>query len=985
MQRRGRLSPQATGIFGLILVVLVINGFVVHYNASALHATQARVIHTQKVLVQVELVISTVRDAESSARGYVITGQQIFREGYQRSSAAIAGQLLTLSELIADNPSQLARLAELRRRIAARLNHLESIVTARDEEGFEAGRVLVESGRGSTEMGQIREIVSQIQSEENHVLGIRAVTANGSRAKVIWANIAAVAMAAMVTAAAWYLIDRELEKRRQAEAAAHAERQHLLATLTSIGDAVIVTDAGGNVKLVNLVARELMGSSEELTGGPLGDVFRLVTRKNQEPAENLVTRVLASGKTVGPINDINLLRADGTEVPIEASAAPIRDESNRISGVVLVFRDFSNHLQWEEESQGREHRFRRMFETPLIGVAVGNSAGYLEEANDAYLELIGYQRGELDEAALSWGGVPVGQSPLSEEAHLELMQRGACKPFERTYLNSAGQEIPVLVSAARLSDDKDRIVVYVTDLTQSKRAEAALRESESRFRVLSECMPQQVWTARPDGQWEYLNQMLIEFAGRPKEELTGWGWLELVHPDDTQAHLANWKQSVTTGVMFEIELRLRKYTGEFRWHLVRALPLYAPNTQIVTWLGTNTDIHDQKLAEESLREEHRRKDQFLAVLAHELRNPLAPLSNAVQVFSVAHNDPQRSAELIEIMQRQLRQMTRLIDDLLDLARISQGRILLRRDRISVQAVVAVTVEAMQPMMNERQHQLSVRVPTEEIWLDADAARLSQILTNLLHNAAKYTHQRGEISLTVERAGNEAVFRVRDNGPGIAPEMINKVFDLFTQAEQTLDRSHGGLGIGLTLVRTLVELHGGRVAAQSDGVGRGSEFIVRLPLPVQLPASGSTSPSKANESHPLPGLKILVADDVQASAKTLALMLRALGQETSAVFDGRSALAQLTQEHFDVAFLDIAMPGLDGLEVAREIRLRRDLDSLTLVAVTGFGQEEDRQQTKEAGFNEHLVKPTSLDLLKEILQRAGSKASRGQSQSSVEAV
>ncbi len=968
-----RMSPQASANFGLVLVVLLVNGIIVYRNTNSLHATQGLVSHSQQVLVQIESLFSTLKEAESNVRGHVITGDESFRNAYQNAADGISGQLQKLASLVSDNDSQTQRLEELSRRVDLRLSHLRSIVGARLERGFEAGRERVQSGEGLAQMGRVREVIDQLKAEESRLLPARLREADNSRNTVLTANVVAIITSAVITAVAWYLIGKELEKRRRAEALAHAERQNLLATLTSIGDAVIVTDAAGRVTLVNSIASQLIGNHGDLIGRLLPDIFPILTVSTRVLAKNPVEQVLEMGTIVGSANDTILLRPDGTEIPIEDSAAPIRDRSGRIIGVVLVFRDCSERRRFQEASKAREHRFRRMFETPLIGIAVGNSAGYLEEANDAYLGLIGYRRGELDESLLSWGGVPVGKSPLSDSAQLELVETGVCKPFERTYRNSAAEDVPVLVSAARLLDPQDRIVVYVTDLTESKRAEAALRESESRFRVLSECMPQKVWTARPDGQLDYLNQMLIEYAGLPKEQLRGWGWLDLIHPDDRQAHIDAWKLAISTGQMLEIEHRLRKATGEYRWHLARALPVYAPDTEIRMWLGTNTDIHDQKLAEESLREEHRRKDQFLALLAHELRNPLAPLSNAVQVFSDVRNDPARSAELLAIMKSQLRQMIRLIDDLLDLARITQGRIRLCRGRTSVQAAVAVAVEAVQPMIADRQHQLTVTLPEQELWLDADPARLTQILTNLLHNAAKYTNSRGKIIFAVEQTESDLLFRVRDNGVGISQEMLHKVFELFMQAEQTLDRSHGGLGIGLTLVRTLVELHGGSVTASSDGPGLGSEFLVRLPLPtISQPVTRTSTPGTEVPTALLPNLRVLVVDDVRASAKTLAIMLRVLGQDAEVVFDGRTAITRATQEHFDVVFLDIAMPGMDGLAVARELRTHPELHSLTLVAVTGFGQHEDRQRSIAAGFDEHLVKPTSLDLLREILQHAASR-------------
>ncbi len=963
-----RLSPKLTATFGLVLLILVLNGIAVYRNTMRLHAMHGMVSHTEEVLVQIETVLLNLKEADTEVRGYVISGGDSFLKAYKDAANEVPAQLQRMRQLLADNPAQSRRLDELEQLVSGHLQSLKAITDARTRDGFDAGRDLVVSSSNRTETMRVRNIVNQIRDEEAKLLALRSGEADRSRTAVLIANAVAIGMAILTMATAWYLIDNELEKRRQAELAAQAERQNLMATLTSIGDAVIVTDADTRVRLINSVARELIGNSEPLIGKLLQDIFPVVTASTREAAANSVIRALEMGRVVGTTNDMILLRPDGASVSIEDSAAPIRDESGKITGVILVFRDCTERRRFQDESKERELRFRRMFETPLIGIAVGNSAGYLEEANDAYLDLIGYRRGELDESSMSWGGVPVGQSPLNEVAQLELARSGVCKPFERNYLNARGEAVPVLVSAARLSDLQDRIVVYVTDLTQAKRAEAAFRESESRFRVLSECMPQKVWTARSDGQLDYLNQMFIEYAGRPKEQLTGWGWLELIHPDDLQPQLETWMHSVASGDMFEIEHRLRKSTGEYRWHLARALPIYAPDTQVVTWLGTNTDIHDQKLAEESLREEHRRKDQFLALLAHELRNPLAPLSNAVQVFSNSRFDAAKSADLLAIMQRQVRQMTRLIDDLLDLARITQGRILLRRDRTTAQAVAKMAVEAVQPMIDDRKHRLTVTMPEEDIWLNADSARLSQSLTNLLHNAAKYTDPGGRVELIIEESGKEVLFRVRDNGPGISQEMLKKVFDLFTQAEQTLDRSHGGLGIGLTLVRTLVELHGGSVSAFSEGAGRGSEFVVRLPLPDKPPPRSNAGPVESLELKSLPELRVLVVDDIQASAKTLAMMLRALGQRADAVFDGKSAIRRVTEEHFDVVFLDIAMPGMDGLEVARELRKNSNLDSVTLVALTGFGQEEDRQRSKAAGFNEHLVKPTSLDLLREIIKR-----------------
>ena len=962
-------SPQATANFGLVLIVLVFNCIVIHRNTMALQTLQESINHANLVLIRTQTLLSSLSDAESDVRGFAITGDEAFLTVYRQMLTTVPDQLRLLQSTVKDQPQQMERLPGLTQHVDRRMSHLRSVIEARESTGFEAAQERVMTHGGREEMEQIRQIVDDMQAEETKLLTAKSLSRDKSLFIVLSANLAAVCIGTALTVVAWYLVERELRKRRLAEANAQSERQNLWATLTSIADGVIVVDTKGDVKLANPIARQLMGRTQDVIGRPLSSICTIMNETTREPIVNPVSRVLASGQIAEEPGQNVLLRTDGTEIPVEQSAAPIRDASGELSGVIFVFRDCSARRRAEAELRERERRFQRMFETPLIGIAIATQRGNLLEANDSFLGLIGHQREELNVASLSWSGVPSGQSPLDDAARQELRETGVCSPFERTNIRADGTRLPLLISAARLMDHQDLVVIFVTDLSESKRAEEALRETEARFRILSECMPQKVWTSLPDGQLNYLNHMLLEYAGLPAEQLKGWGWTNLVHPDDLRNQIDTWKQSLSSGDMFEIEHRILKHNGEYRWHLARALPLYQPDTQISMWIGTNTDIHDQKQAEEELREDHRRKDKFLALLAHELRNPLAPLSNAVQILGSSPSDSQTQLALIGIMQRQVRQLTRLIDDLLDLSRITTGRMRLQRDRILAESVVTAAVEAIQPLITERQQQLIVTVPKEELWLDADAARLSQILTNLLHNAAKYTPPQGRLNLTLERAEDDVLFKVSDNGAGISSEMLTKIFDLFMQIDWTLDQANGGLGIGLTLVRTLVELHGGSVKAASDGLGQGSEFTVRLPA-ADAPASATMAAvehTAKNESIPVPVLRVLVVDDVQASAKTLALMLRTIGQNVEVAFDGASAISRVKETEFDLVFLDIAMPGMDGLEVARQIRSMPEGHELTLVALTGFGQEEDRQRSLQAGFDNHITKPTSLDILKTIVR------------------
>jgi signal transduction histidine kinase len=370
-----------------------------------------------------------------------------------------------------------------------------------------------------------------------------------------------------------------------------------------------------------------------------------------------------------------------------------------------------------------------------------------------------------------------------------------------------------------------------------------------------------------------------------------------------------------------------------------------------------------QLRADQLTEADRRKDEFLAMLAHELRNPLAPLRNALEVLKT----PAATTPLLEsarqVMQRQVQQLVRLVEDLLDMSRITRGKIQLHKEPVDLATAVARALENSQPLINARRQELTVALPPEALYVEADLTRLAQAIANLLTNAAKYTGEGGRIWLTAERHGHDAVLRVRDNGIGMTPEMLTRAFDLFFQAEHALDRSQGGLGIGLTLVRRLVELHCGSVHASSKGPGQGSEFVVRLPI---LERSPSPGPIPKWDGGPGPRRRVLVVDDNVDAADSLALMLRLAGHEVSTAYSGPAALEAARAERPDVVLLDIGMPEMDGYEVARRLRQEPGLEQVMLVALTGYGREEDRQRSRQALIDHHLVKPADPTALQGLL-------------------
>ena len=498
---------------------------------------------------------------------------------------------------------------------------------------------------------------------------------------------------------------------------------------------------------------------------------------------------------------------------------------------------------------------------------------------------------------------------------------------------------------------------------------AALRLSDERFRHLTEAIPSIVWTARPDGSISYVNEQWLEYTGAPRGQAEGV-WPELTpHPDDRERCDDHWKRSLRDGTEYEIEVRHRRHDGVYRWFVTRAVPWKNPAGAVIAWFGITTDIHEQKELQERLHEADRRKDEFLATLAHELRNPLAPLRNALEVMQRASEQGLPTDSARAIMERQLAQMVRLVDDLLDLSRITRGRIELRLARIDVAAAVNDAIETCRPQIEERGHRLSVDLSREPLFVEGDRVRLAQVFTNLVNNASKYSPRGGEIRVRVTREDGRAVIRVRDRGIGITPDLLPHVFEMFSQAVRSHELTEGGLGIGLSLVRGLVEQHGGSVEARSEGLGAGSEFTVRLPLAREAPAAAL--PERRAPSHST-RRRILVADDNRDSADSLATMLSLMGHEAQAAYDGPDVIEKAAVYRPDVIVLDLGMPRMDGYEAARRIRKEPWSQGVLLVALTGWGQEEDRNRAKKAGFDHHLTKPASPEVLVHLLEAETSK-------------
>jgi len=514
------------------------------------------------------------------------------------------------------------------------------------------------------------------------------------------------------------------------------------------------------------------------------------------------------------------------------------------------------------------------------------------------------------------------------------------------------------------------------DVTDQVRADAALRESERRYRALTNATAEVIYRMSPD--WTEMRH--LEGRGFLKDALEPRSfWLDDYIPlDEHELVHKEIARSIRESSMFELEHRVRRADNSVGWTLSRAVPMFDAAGTLVEWIGAASDITERKATEQQLREADRRKDEFLAMLAHELRNPLAPIGAAAELLQRIKPEEAMVKRTSQIIGRQVGHMTELIDDLLDVSRVTRGLVQLDNAPLDVDDVMHDAVEQVMPLVQARGHDLALKLAPPGTRVLGDRKRLVQVLTNLLGNAAKYTPEGGRLAINASlRAGREhpeLCIEVTDNGIGMAPELAQRAFELFAQAERSSDRSSGGLGLGLALVRSLVELHGGSVACESGGLGKGSRFSVCLPVLQQdtTAASASADADAATASAAAP-LSVMVVDDNVDAAVTLGMLLESQGHCVVVEHHAHDALARAQSSVLQACLLDIGLPDMDGMELARRLRARPETAGALLVAVTGYGQDSDRALALAAGFDHHLVKPIDTERLFAILGEAAQRA------------
>jgi PAS domain S-box-containing protein len=738
----------------------------------------------------------------------------------------------------------------------------------------------------------------------------------------------------------------------------------LAAMVQGSDDAILSYALDGAVLSWNAGAERLFGwPADDMVGR---SVDTLVPPDRRDEASRVRER-LRAGERVAPFETVRITR-EGRRVDLSITVSAIRDAVGRIVGISKVARDVGARLRAEEAARTAEGQLALITDNlpPLISY-IGRDLRYRLN-NRAYETWFGLERAQIHGRQV--------QEVLGREAwerlrpYMESALAGTRVQFEA--------EIPYAHGGVRwidasyvpdVADDGEvrGFAVLINDVSARRRAENALRESEARFRLMADAAPVLIWLSDTEGRRTWFNRPWLEFTGRGLAEELGDAWTAGVHLDDVEQVRESFRASFTARLGVRREFRLRRADGAYRWLLETAQPMLHADGSFLGYIGSCTDVTEWHEAQEVLLQSDRRKDEFLATLGHELRNPLAPIRNSLHILRLTERDAGSQRRLVDMMERQVDQLVRLVDDLLEVSRISRGKITLRTEPVELGQVLRSAAEACRPLMEREGHDFQVQLPQEPITLEGDAVRLTQVVANLLNNSAKYTEAGGRVWLGAARVGGEAVITVRDTGLGIPAEMLPHIFDMFAQVNRTLGRAQGGLGIGLALVRRLVELHGGRVEARSAGEGTGSEFVVRLPMAAPRPPDGergrpSETPARAGAR------RVLVVDDNRDAAESLARLLRLRGHEVRVAHDGVQAMALATALQPELILLDLGMPGLDGFEVARRLRREAALGHPLLVALTGYGQEDDRRRTAEAGFDGHFVKPLDLAALERLLAR-----------------
>jgi PAS domain S-box-containing protein len=762
----------------------------------------------------------------------------------------------------------------------------------------------------------------------------------------------------------------DITDRKRAEEAMRASEKNFRAMfeVASVGK-VQADPATGRFVRVNTAFCQITGYCEaELLERTIGDITHPEDLARDQTA--FARMVLGESDFYKSVK--RYVRRDGSIVWVQVDANLIFDSEGHPYRTAAVIQDITARKRAEDELAEQKRLYQSITDNASVALFIMDERQQCVFMNPAAEKLTGYTLAEtlgkplhdvVHHTRPDGSPYPLSECPIDQAFPKDDREQG-----EEAFIHKDGRFYDVAFTASPIRDavgNSIGTIVEVQDVTERNRAAVRLRDSESFYRQTIESIPAMTFTNSPDGACDYVSEQWVEYTGIPAAEHFGSGWLKVLHPEDRERTFAAWSEAVEGRGQYAVEYRVRRHDDIYNWFKVQGRAIRDAAGTIVRWFGTALNVDDLKQAEESMKQADRRKDEFLATLAHELRNPLAPIRTGLEVMKMVLDDPPTLREICATMERQTQQLISLVDDLLEVSRITRGRLELQKCLVDLPSVLRNAVEASSPIIQEFGHQLWVNLPEESLALDADPTRLAQIVSNLLTNAAKYTPAGGQIWLSAQRQGMEVAISVRDNGIGIPGEMQQRIFEMFAQIEdRPMEKGYRGLGIGLALAKSLVEMHGGRIMVQSDGPNTGSQFTVLMPMMIEIHSRKEAS-TPSCEALPANRLRILVVDDNREAAEMLERMVRLLGHEAATAHDGQTGVELAGHFLPDLVLLDIGMPRMNGYEAAQYIRLQPWGEKMLLVALTGWGQDDDKRRTKEAGFDHHLVKPADVAALQQI--------------------
>lgn len=736
-------------------------------------------------------------------------------------------------------------------------------------------------------------------------------------------------------------------------------------------DAILILDAEerpGTIIDANPFVIDLLGYSlDELIGKELWEIGLFSDKAGSQAA---MERLQDEGYI--RYEDIPLETKQGKRVDVEFVSNSYLVDGHRV--IQCNIRDITERAQAAHALGASEARYRRLFETAQDAILILEAAsGKIMDANPFVIDLLGYSLDELVGKEL-WEIGLFSDRQESKDAMARLKESGYIRYEDMPLETKRGKRVEVeFVSNSYMVGDLKVIQCNIRDITDRKWAEEAARISAGRFRFLAESMPIIIFTATPDGNMDYCNRQLTEFTAVSCEELCASGRASFTHPDETEEDDRLWRRSIESGEPFQFESRFRRADGVYRWHLTRAAAMRDAGG-IVIWVGSSTDIHDRKSVEETLVRQYREsealsraKDEFLATSSHELRTPLTSILGWSELLVSGGLDPETEREALDSIRQSAKAQARLIDDMLDVSRLLTGKLELNNEPVDVAAALLLAIRAIMPSAEKKNLEVDRSFARGASRVDGDPTRLQQIFWNILSNAVKFTPAGGRIRIRLSSHESRVDVEVSDTGQGIGREFLPRVFDSLSQEGGSSTREHGGLGLGLSIVRQLVQMHGGTVQAESDGEGQGATFTVslparRFPAIVEEPRlhirDGSHAPV-TGDAVSIAGMRVLVVDDEPDMRKLISTVLRGAGASVVTAGSAVEAFEQLAAQSFDVLVSDLAMPAEDGHSLTRRIRASGDVQSgIPAIAVTAYGGPLQRELALSAGFDDYVKKPFS---------------------------